>query len=354
MLYTDNGSDTGGKQMKKTLMGLIMLLMLAGLVSAGSFKIQHPQGTDIFTVNQSGYVNASGSIYENNVLLADTYWAIADVATPNDGDATHLSTADQIFDYIVSLNYVANAWDDLTDMVLADGSIYIGNAATDPVANAITGDMTLSNTGVVSVVSTAGLMIGNITGGASYWNESSDLDDDELVEGKIAFSTACAAGEYYRLTGNDLECTTPNSGIDMATVDSQGFYNKTKINTTQLQEQTDNKLGILWSWLSARINEVEIPESQITDYGANSSTEMDVFFVTPAEMEIETGNHSAYWRTNNVTMTTYVDGKSGIGNVVEDLTPQLGGHLDLNNKVVMDASGVGNVSITSEGVIIVI
>ena len=48
---------------------------------------------------------------------------------------------------------------------------------------------------------------------SSYWDTSNDLDTvigaDEIAEANIAFSTACSAGDFYRLTGNDLECTTP-------------------------------------------------------------------------------------------------------------------------------------------------
>jgi len=37
-----------------------------------------------------------------------------------------------------------------------------------------------------------------------YWNETTDVDDDEITEAKIAFSTACAAGNHYYLSGNRL------------------------------------------------------------------------------------------------------------------------------------------------------
>jgi len=45
---------------------------------------------------------------------------------------------------------------------------------------------------------------------SSYWDTSTDLDTvisaDEIAEGKIAFSTACATGNHYYLNGNDLDC----------------------------------------------------------------------------------------------------------------------------------------------------
>ncbi|MCK5020758.1 MAG: hypothetical protein KAS32_27300, partial [Candidatus Peribacteraceae bacterium] len=84
-------------------------------------------------------------------------------ATPSNGDTTHFSTADEIFDYIASLNY----------KTLAEIGSDLGNWSSDK---------------------------------DSYWNESSDLDDDELAEAKISFSTPCAAGNHYYLNGNDLAC----------------------------------------------------------------------------------------------------------------------------------------------------
>ncbi len=46
-----------------------MLFAFATSATAGDFKIQSPVGTDIFTINTSGSVNASGVIYESNVLF---------------------------------------------------------------------------------------------------------------------------------------------------------------------------------------------------------------------------------------------------------------------------------------------
>jgi len=122
--------------MKNKTMGIIslmavMLFAFATTALAGDFKIQSPVGTDIFTVDTSGNIDADGTIKESNVLLSDTYWKIVNVSTPADGN-TNLSTADQIFDYIATLNIVANAWNDLTDMTLTDTYIYVGNGTNDP------------------------------------------------------------------------------------------------------------------------------------------------------------------------------------------------------------------------------
>lgn len=68
-------------------------------------------------------------------------------ATPSDGDTTHFSLADEIYDWVIGLSYVANAWD-----------------------------------------------------------EDGDIDADEINESKIAFFTPCPSGSYYYLVGNDLGC----------------------------------------------------------------------------------------------------------------------------------------------------
>jgi len=85
-------------------------------------------------------------------------WAAIPKASPSNGDTTHLSTADQIFDWVATLNYVANAWD-------ADG----------------------------------------------------DIGADEISESKINFVTACAAGNHYYLSGNDLACEADDYNSDFDT-----------------------------------------------------------------------------------------------------------------------------------------
>jgi len=47
-------------------------------------------------------------------------------------------------------NCVPSAWDALTDMVLTDTYIYVGNASNDPVGVAMSSDCTISNTGAIT------------------------------------------------------------------------------------------------------------------------------------------------------------------------------------------------------------
>ena len=41
---------------------------------------------------------------------------------------------------------------------------------------------------------------------SGYWDADGDLAADEISESKINFATACAAGNHYYLSGNDLAC----------------------------------------------------------------------------------------------------------------------------------------------------
>lgn len=121
-----------------------------------------------------GYVQSSDwtnvSIMESQVSDLQSYrldswdnFTGIPTITPANGETTKMSTADQIYDYIVSLNYKT------LSQIVAD----LGNWSSDK---------------------------------GSYWNESSDLDNDEIAEAKIGFSTACGAGNHYYLSGNDLAC----------------------------------------------------------------------------------------------------------------------------------------------------
>jgi hypothetical protein len=276
--------------MKNKTMGIIslmavMLFAFATTALAGDFKIQSPVGTDIFTVDTSGNIDADGTIKESNVLLSDTYWKIVNVSTPADGN-TNLSTADQIFDYIATLNIVANAWNDLTDMTLTDTYIYVGNGTNDPHGVVVSGDAIMANTGALTLDA-------DITRDAEvpawgYWNETTDVDDDEITEAKIAFSTACAAGNHYYLSGNDLACEAD---------DDTTYTANTPLNLT----------GTVFDLIDC------------------------------ADTEI--------YKMVGTTWTCSAD-TGGIENVVEDLAPQLGGNLDVND---FGIDGGGNTNMTIDG-----
>ena len=268
-----------------SLMTVMLFAMTTGVL-AGDFKIQSPVGTNIFTVSTAGNVNASGTIMESNVLLSDTYWKIATVASPSDGDSTHLSTADQIYDWVIGLGYTAG-WDTLDDMVLTEAYIYVGNSSNEPEGVAVSGDATLTAAGVLTL--DADIMRDAEIETWGYWNESGDLADDELAEAKIAFSTACAAGSHYYLNGNDLACETDDD-------------------TTYTANSPLNLTGTVFDLINCDDNQI--------------------------------------WKMDGTTWTCEEDGGAGLNNVVEDTSPSLGGNLDVND---FGIDGGGNTNMTIDG-----
>lgn len=150
-----------------------------GVASGGGVTEVDPiwitEKTDYFTKSDILGFNYWNDTYATfNKTYADTLYRLDSwdnftgipTATPSNGDTTHLSTADQIYDWVIGLAYATTTYADS-----------LGNWTADK---------------------------------SDYWNTSTDLDtvisDDEISEGKIAFSTACAAGNHYYLNGNDLAC----------------------------------------------------------------------------------------------------------------------------------------------------
>ncbi len=171
-------------RIQKILAPLLIFLLVATFVAAvGKFVVQYPSGTDVFTVDESGNVNASGTIMESNVLLSETYlaidatvgnttaeiWGVADNGTfayhtnidgnisaldfaSNANIDTNISTLNTLVDTNIDgnvtllashtnldtnisakdecseiTNCVPNAWDNLKNMILVSESMFIEN-----------------------------------------------------------------------------------------------------------------------------------------------------------------------------------------------------------------------------------
>jgi len=118
-------------------------------------------------------------------------------------------------------------WDGLTDMVLTDTYIYVGNGSNDPVGVAMSNDCTISNLGAITcdhdalanfvanehidwtAASSSIHINGNIeVDGTASISGAFTLGTDVIQESAIDFNTACAAGSHFYLNGNDLACET--------------------------------------------------------------------------------------------------------------------------------------------------
>ena len=278
-----------------SLMTVMLFAFATATLGVGDYIIQNSTFDQIFTVNgTTGEAWSVAEIYENATPLKEVYWQIASVATPSDGDTTHLSTADQIFDWVTGLGYTAG-WDSLDDMVLTDTYIYVGNATNDPHGVVVSGDATMANDGTLTL--DADIMRDAEIETWGYWNESTDVDDDELAEGKINFTTSCAAGSHLYVDGFDLACETD---------DDTTYTVATPLNLT----------GTL-------IDLIACADTEIYKYNATAGD----------------------WNCA-------VDG-GGLDNVVEDLTPQLGGNLDVNDFGI-DGGGSTNMTIDGTGNFIIV
>jgi len=200
--------------------------------------------------------------YGNLIVADDWYNSVSDIptATPSNGDTTHLSTADQIYDWVIGLGYttlsaVVNSIGNWT----ADKGNYYNSSQVDIaldaqdacseitgcVENAITNstmNKTVSCSDIIGSpdsdfctdtdtwnTSTQILAVINDNG---YWNESGDISSDGIPESKLDFDTSCAAGNHLYISGNDLACEvdkdTYNTTSQMITA-----VNGTELNLTK-------------------------------------------------------------------------------------------------------------------------
>ena len=287
--------------MKQKTIGIISLMtvMLFAFATAtlgvGDFVIQNALFDQIFTVNGTSNITfSSGEIYENSTALKDVYWQIATVATPSDGDTTHLSTADQIYDWVIGLGYTAG-WDTLDDMVLTEAYIYVGNSSNEPMGVAISGDATITADGTLTL--DADIMRDAEIETWDYWNESTGLDDNELSEIKINFNTTCAAGNHLYIDGTNLGCEADD-------------------NTEYTADAPLNLTGTVFGL-------IDCGDTEIYKFNATS----EVFECEP-------------------------DG-GGMDDLIDDTTPQLGGNLDVNDFGI-DGGGSTNMTIDGTGNFIIV
>ena len=140
------------------------------------------------------------------------------------------------------------------------------------------------------------------------WNADGDAVDSSIVASNVALSNGDTYTGTHDFGGATLEI--PNAAAPSMSVAGQIALDTTTTDHTALLKYHDGT------------NEFVIPA--ILTSGL-STTDNDVIAYNAAnnrfEMEAQTGS-----------------GGSGISNVVEDTTPQLGGHLDINGKAIGDGT----------------
>jgi len=130
-----------------------------------------------------------------------------------------------------------------------------------------------------------------------WWDADGDISANEISESKIGFSTACAAGAYYRLSGNDLECTVPAGGSA-----DNASWNQT-LASTLYQPIGENLFDQLGNTTSA-VTYISVNTGQ----GANELYDMDQNVLVASDVTHNSMNLTAgiNMTGNNITGTSCI------------------------------------------------
>ena len=179
----------------------------------------------------------------------------------------------------------------------------------------------------------------------SYYKEvkkfitgTSELEQREVMrlialEGDTTIDSSSPVGQYIVQTTTDAEYASQTTSPTISTT--------TPLTTSQIAtstyQATTTTTGSSTSTSRAFSSLTGLPTT-ISGYGItdlNNSIDLHLNRSNPISGYVLTWNGTDYTWTVNGT-------GSGLGNVVDDITPQLGGNLDLNNK---NITGTGNINI---------
>lgn len=153
----------------------------------------------------------------------------------------------------VSTNLEAHWWNAWGDAALSSAQIVVGNGSNVAAGVAMSGDVTIDNTGATTVgdnshahdstsISLIGVEDVSTNLEAHWWNADGDIDADEISESKINFSTKTIF--YYPSYG-----ATPKARGLTASSDYNDLYVKTDFCTTL--SNIDYKGALVWSLQTA-------------------------------------------------------------------------------------------------------
>jgi len=167
----------------------------------------------------------------------------------------------------------------------------------------------------------------------SWWNADGDIAADTISEGKIIFSTACAAGNHFYLNGNDLACEPDAGGTPLTEEEVYDFcgamatsgdgvdftHNDAANTTTPTFDCSDvDGTGLGCSGEDLQLDWTEVASDAV----AEAKIDFDTACAAGAYYEIS---------GNDLACT--------VPDIIYDTTPQLGGNLDANgNDIEVDSS----------------
>lgn len=135
---------------------------------------------------------------------------------------------------------------------------------------------------------------------STYWDEDSDISADEIGEGKVAFSTACAAGNHYYLNGNDLAC---------------------EANTTDTSANTECSGNTTYMDGEGNCDDISsVYEPVLTDKASLESTISDVTDFAEADGDVYTGVHDFGGATSTEIVNGATPTVDAAGEIAVDTT----------------------------------
>jgi len=147
---------------------------------------------------------------------------------------------------------------------------------------------------------------------ADWWDASDDVDDDEIAEGKIGFSTSCSAGNHLYVSGNDLACEADagNSSFNQTLTDTL-YAPNTTAGIQALINNTDVYSTYNATYAGYATDGVTIKYQNISNIPTCSGTDKLIFDGTTLSCDTDvTGN--GIW-TNTSGNATFISGRVGIG-----------------------------------------
>jgi len=230
-----------------------------------------------------------------------------------------------------------------SSIIFESGSSLFGNSDDD--IHTFTGSVRVSNGLTGSLLSTNGVLSGSIQIASEISGSSTALSASLAVD--IATNAAASASLASRITTNSSSIATNVNDIASLTAATSSYL----LNTT---DTLNGNLTVTGTITAQEFNTEYISSSVIYESGSTK------FGDSADDTHTFTGSVDILGRLG-ITGFTDVSaslaaavGSSGIQNVVEDITPQLGGDLDLNTNSI-SGSGTINIGggITSSGLLTV-
>lgn len=243
----------------KFLLVVMTLIIGTGFVFAGDFKLQYPAGTDIFTVDTSGNVNASGWYTQNGVRLSELFLNItgsqsltieeANITVIGEIYVNGSAVSPWLYNQTQPAIDYADSLGAYNHTAVIEAGIYWNNQ-TNSAQNYTDNALQLSN---------------------ATWSDTSNSSYAQMLNGNTSLITyqnitnlpTCSAGQHLYYDGTDLTCTADAGG---------DFSNVAYLNNTQTFTGVNNfTADVTFDEINVRLDN----EANITRSGTSTTFSID-------------------------------------------------------------------------------